>query len=269
AVAAGASLPDSVELTSNAWRWFVEENGLAPFLSETLDDASLDLRRKAERVRARLLGARLDPATEAGRAIAAAASSCPCLVVGDDATVKADDAREALTAAREVWAASWGPGPLGARLRAGRGADYSGRLRFSKAEKADVSGLLFSRDPGSGRRRVLVEAAPGGIETLLAGGGDADRWTLEPRSGRTLDFIPGAADGNPRLSPERLAKLARLARALDAWRGAGVEVAFSFVGDRLYVHHARPLEAPRPIRPATDPFSPRPAPEALNVKPAR
>ncbi|MFI5345276.1 MAG: hypothetical protein ACHQ51_02765, partial [Elusimicrobiota bacterium] len=269
AAAAGASRPEAAELTSNAWRWFVEENNLSEFLARTLDDASLGLRRKSERIRARLLQSRLGADTEAGRAVAAAAASCPCLVVGEDATLTAGDARGALSAVLETWAASWGPGPLGARLRAGRGADYAGKIRFTRAAKADVSGLLFSRDPGSGRRRVLVEAATGGVEELLSGGADADRWTLEPRTGRTLEFVPASADGKPRLSPERLAALSRLARALDAWRGGGVEAAFSFSGDKLFVHHARPLEAPRPPRPLTDPFSPRPAPEALNVKPAR
>ena len=116
---------------------------------------------------------------------------------------------------------------------------------------------------------MLVEASPGGIEALLAGGADSDRWTLEPHSGRALEITPTSAGGKPRLSPEQLARLSRLARALDAWRGGGVEAAFSFSGDKLFVHHARSLEAPRPPRPLIDPFSPRPAPEALNVKPAR
>jgi len=269
AAAAGASRPEAVELHGDAWRWFVTENGLGEFLARTLDDASLGLRRKSERVRERIMSGHLGADTEAGRAIVAAAAACPCLVVGDDATFPAADARGALAAAREAWAASWGPGPLGARLRAGRGASYDGRLRFTRAEKADVSGLLFSRDPGSGRRRVLVEAAPGGIEGVLAGDAAPDRWALEPRSGRTLEFSPASADGTPRLTPERLAKLARLARALDAWRGGGVEAAFSFSGERLFVHHARPLEAPRPPRPLSDPFSPRPSAEELSVKPVR
>ena len=267
--AAGASRPESVEASADAWRRFSDENGLTEFLARTLDDASLGLRRKSERIRERVLAGRLGPDTEAGRAIAAAAAFCPCLVVGEDATLKAADAREALDAAREAWAASWGPGPLGARLRAGAGGAYSGKLRFTRAAAADVSGLLFSRDPGSGRRRVLVEAAPGTVDSLLSGGADPDRWSLDPATGRALEFVPAAPDGKARLSPEKLARLARLARALDAWRGGGVEAAFSFSGDKLFVHHARPLEPPQPPRPLDDPFSPRPAPEALNVKPAR
>lgn len=269
AAAAGAARAEASPLRAEAWKLFVAENGLGEFLSSTLDDASLGLRRKSERVRARILEGRLDEATDSGRWVVTAASSCPCLVVGEDATVPAKDAREALTAVREAWAASWGPGPLGARLRAGRAAVYDGTIRFAQAPKADVSGLLFSRDPGSGRRRVLVEAAPGGVSELLTGGASADRYALEPRSGRALEAVAAAADGKLILSPERLKRLARLARGLDAWRGGAIEAAFSFNGDRLQVTSSRPLEAPRPLQPLSDPFSPRPAPEALSVKPVR
>ena len=268
AAAAGAARAESSPLRAETWKIFVAENGLGDFLAQTVDDASLGLRRKAERIRARILESGLSDATDAGRAILAAAS-CPCLVVGEDATVPAKDSREALAAVREAWAASWGPGPLGARLRAGRAAAYDGTIRFAQAPKAELSGLLFSRDPGSGRRRVLVEAAVGGIPELLEGGAAADRYALDPRSGRVLEAVPAASDGKALVSPERLRRLARLARGLDAWRGGAVEAAFSFDGEKLYVHHARPLEPPRPVSPLSDPFSPRPAPEALNVKPVR
>ncbi|MFI5363168.1 MAG: hypothetical protein ACHQ49_14470, partial [Elusimicrobiota bacterium] len=268
AAAAGASRTDSSPLRVETWSVFLGENGLKEFLASTVDDASLGLRRKSERIRARILEGRLSESTDAGRAVLAAAS-CPCLVAGEDATIPAADSREALGAVREAWAASWEPGPLGARLRAGRGAAYDGAIRFAKSSKADVSGLVFSRDPGSGRRRVLVEAAPGDVAGILSGGAAADRYALEPGSGRVLESLPASADGRPLLSGDRLKRVARLARALDAWRGGGIEAAFSFDGDRLHVSHARPLESPRPPRPLNDPLSPRPAPEALNVKPAR
>ncbi|HEX4048357.1 MAG TPA: hypothetical protein VH309_11010, partial [Elusimicrobiota bacterium] len=269
AAAAGAARIESSPLRPEAWRIFVAENGLGEYLERAAGDASLGLRLKSERIRARIREGRLDESTDAGRAVLSAAASCPCLVVGDDATLPAADGREAAAAVREAWAASWGPGPLGARLRAGRGTSYDGLIRFEKAPKADVSGLLFSRDPGSGRRRILVSAAPGGAAELLSGGAAADRYALESRSGRALEVVPSAADGRPILSAERLKRLARLARALDAWRGGGIEAAFSFDGDKLYVHHARPLALPPPPRPWSEPLSSAPAPEALSVKPVR
>ncbi len=229
--AAGADRSDSVELPAGAWGRFVSDNGLAEFLAATLDDASLGLRRKSERVRERILAARLDPASGAGRAAVVAATG-PVLVVGEDAALEAAPL-DILAKVREVWAASWAPGPLGARLRAGRGSDYEGRVRVVKVVAAEVSGLAFSRDPGSGLRgRIIVET-----ETAL--------------------------------SSARRKRLTRLVRALDAWRGTGVEVAFSFAGGKLLVHSARALEVPAPPRPVLDPFSPRPRAQALPVKNAR
>ncbi|UPT72739.1 MAG: PEP/pyruvate-binding domain-containing protein [Elusimicrobiota bacterium] len=159
-----------------------------------------------------------------------------------------------------------GAGALGARLRAGRALAYDGRVRVEKIAAADVSGVAFSRDPGSGRReRVLVEASAGGLDA--PDGAAFEAYALDRRTGREL--VPRAGGGaSPLLSAERLARVAKLARALDSWKGSGVEVAFSFAGPRLLVHHARALEAPRPIVPLADPFAPRvEADQFLNVRP--
>ena len=171
----------------------------------------------------------------AGRRIIAATAACPCLIVGDDATLKAADSRAAFAAVREAWATSWGPGPFSARLRAGKGREFSGILRVVKEKKVDLRGVAFSRDPGSGRRRLQIE-----LEGQNAG-----------------------------LSAEQRARVTRVVRALDAWRAGGVEVAFAFSGRELTIFHARALEASRPLQPITDPFSSRPAPQALNVKSVR
>jgi hypothetical protein len=215
-----------------------------------------------------VLSANLEPNSEAGRALQAAAAACPCLVSGADASLPAADARAALGAARAVWAASWDPGPLGVRLRAGRAVEVDGRLRFERAGGAEVTGLVFSRDPASARRgRALVEAAAGASDALLDGAAAADRYDLDAASGRTREAV--LAGARPVLSPERLRRVARLARALDAWRGGGVEAAFAISGGKLLVLHVRPLEPPRPLEPLRDPLGPAPAAEALSVKSVR
>jgi hypothetical protein len=255
--AAGADRPAGVELPSGFWSAFVDANGLRDWLSSTVDDASLGLRRKSERIRERILAGRLGPV---------AAVSGPSLIVAEDAALQAYGSSDAAFKIKEAWAASWGPGPLGERLRAGRALAYAGRVRVEKIADADASGTAFSRDPGSGRReRVFVEAAAGSIDAFLEDVVRVEAYTLDRRSGRELS--PRTGSDAALLSPDRLARVARLARALDAWKGAGVEVAFSFSGPRLLVHHARALEVPRPILPLTDPFAPRPEAGYLNIKP--
>lgn len=257
ALAGGADRPEGVDLPPGAWARFVESNGLAEWLERTLDDASLGLRRKSERIRERIASGRLGPVDMLVG---------PSLIVGEDAALKADGPLDAAQRVKEVWAASWGPGPLGARQRAGRGLAYDGRVRVEKIVPADASGLAFSRDPGSGRReRVFVEAAAGSLDGLLSGDAATESYSLDRATGRELSPRTGAATAV--LSSERLARVARLARALDAWKGAGVEVAFSFSGSRLIAHHARALEPPRPVIPLNDPFAPRPDASYLDIKP--
>lgn len=255
----GADAPDATALSDGLWRRFVDDNGLSEWLSRTVDDASLGLRRKSERIRERVLAGRLSPVAEA---------SGPVLVVGEDAALKADGPSDAAARLKEVWAASWGPGPLGARLRAGRALAFDGKARVEKLTKSDAAGVLFSRDPGSGRReRVLVEASAAPLEAVLSGDAETSSYALDRATGRAV--APKTGSGAD-LSPERLERLAKAARALDAWKGAGVEAAFSFSGDKLFIHHARAIEAPKPITPLNDPFAPRvEADQSLNVRGVR
>lgn len=256
AAAAGADGPEGVELPAGSWDRFVESNGLAEWLARTLDDSSLGLRRKSERIRERIV---------AGRLASVDGVSGPVMIVGEDAALKAEGAADAPRRVKEAWAASWTPGPLGARQRAGRGLAYDGRVRVEKILPADASGIVFSRDPGSGRReRLLVEAAPGPLDGILSGGAETESYALDRATGREL--APRSGGAAPLLPPERLARVARLARALDAWKGSGVEIAFSFSGTRLIAHTARSLEAPRPVLPLNDPFAPRPEAGFLNIR---
>jgi phosphohistidine swiveling domain-containing protein len=265
AASGGADRPEGAELPEKSWERFAESNGLTDWLARTLDDSSLGLRRKSDRIRERIAAAKLDPASPAGSAARALAAG-PVLVVGEDAALKAAGPADVLERVKEVWAASWTPGPLGARQRAGRGLAYEGRVRIEKLAAADASGLVFSRDPGSGRReRLIVEAAPGSLDAILDGDAPTESYALDRRTGREL--APRSGSAASVLSAERLARVARLARALDAWKGGGVEVAFSFTGERLIAHHARSLEPPRPVLPLNDPFAPRPDAEFLNIRP--
>ncbi len=265
AAAGGADRPEGVELPENAWKRFVESNDLAQWLARTLDDASLGLRRKSERIRERILAARLDSSSPAA-AVALAAAAQGGLVLGEDAALKASGPADVLNRVKEAWAASWTPGPLGARQRAGRGLAYDGRVRIEKITTAEVSGVIFSRDPGSGRReRLFVEAAPGSLEAIVAGDVETASYVLDRRTGR--EAAPRSGSAAAALSADRLARVARLARALDSWKGAGVEVAFSFSGGRLIAHYAHAIEPPRPVLPLNDPFAPRPDAQFLNIKP--
>ena len=211
------------------------------------------------------MAGKFDSSSPAGVAALTAATGS-VLIVGEDVALKASGAADVLERIKEVWAASWMPGPLGARLRAGHALAYDGRVRIEKILPAAASGLAFSRDPGSGRReRLFVEAALGTLEGILAGDAETESYALDRRSGR--EAAPRSGLATAVLSDSQLVRVARLARGLDAWRGAGIEVAFSFVGGRLIAHTARLLDSPRPALALNDPFALRPDAQFLNIKP--
>ncbi len=220
----------------------------------------IGLRRKSERVRARVLegaaGAGLD-----GRGLRAGRRRGGLLPVPRRRArtrrfrPRADAARRRWRRAREAWAASWGPGPLGAGACArGRGGGSTrGRLRFTRAPKAERLGPGLLARPRLGTAwRVLVEAAPGGIEGLLAGGAAADRWALgaalgahawsagRPRRRRTAGRLLFRRSGLKSLARAGPGAPGRAARR----RGRGG--LFATTARKLYIHHARPLEAPAP-----------------------
>ncbi len=260
----GAEGPQGVDLPADTWEHFVASNDLGDWLARELDDASLGLRRKSVRIQERILTAKFDASSPAG-ATAFSAAVGGALVIGEDLALKAAGP-DVCDRVKEVWAVSWAPGPLGARQRAKRGGTYAGRVRIEKIVPADASGRVFSRDLGSGRReRVFVEVAAGSLDIILAGDAETQAYTLDRSSGRELAPRSGAA-GNG-VSAERLARVARLARAFDAWKGAGVEVVFSFAGGRLIAHHARVLSTPRAIIAFNDSFAPRVEAQFLNIKP--
>lgn len=265
--AAGADEAEGGELPADAWPRFVADNDLGAWLRSVVSDASTGLRLKSERIRARVLAGRLDSTSPAAAAAMTAAGTGSGLVIGDDGTSRYSGPAELLDKVKESWAASWAPGPLGARLRAGRALEVSGRLRVERVAAADASGILFTRDPSSGRRgRALALAAAEGLDAVLSGRAAVESYAFERASGRPL---PGSPAGGA-LSGERLARLARLARALDAWSATGVEAGFAFSGPRLRVFHARPLEAPAAIViPAAESLSPRPEPTIPGVRAVR
>jgi hypothetical protein len=183
AASAGASQAQAVEIGPQAWKKFMADNGLASYFTQTIDDASLGIRRKSERLREKITSGSLTLGSAAGQDILPAASQCPCLVIGEDATENAEDATTLLAAIRRVWATSWTPGPLGARLRAGRRYEFDSRIRVVKRISADVSGFLYSRDPGSAVRRVSIDTVAGDVKILLEGSEKSQRYSVDGLSG--------------------------------------------------------------------------------------
>jgi hypothetical protein len=140
----------------------------------------------------------------------------------------------------------------------------------------EVSGTLWTRDPGSGSgARWTAEAVYG---EGGPGEGAADQYVFDPLSGTEVlpalladkreklawdagrkalvkASIPPGLSLLSCLSAERLKKLARAGRALDAYFGGGLEVSFAFQGERLLITGLRTLDEPKAVKAAAEPFA--------------
>jgi pyruvate, water dikinase len=160
---------------------------------------------------------------------------------------------------------------------------YRGRLRLPREPKmavvvqelvdADTAGVLFSRNPITGSDELVIEAAWGLGESVVAGLVTPDRFRLT-RDGAVVERIAGFKDVAVRIDPEggtresevpdrlarmlclddrQLAALHALTLRCDEVFGGSHDLEWAFAGERLYLLQRRTLTAiPSPAFAAAD-----------------
>jgi pyruvate,water dikinase len=127
---------------------------------------------------------------------------------------------------------------------------------------ADVSAVVFSADPVSGDREVVVVNASWGLGESIVGGtvspdayqvrkadlqvverriADKERMTVLVPGGTGEVGVPRFLRTQPALDEAQLAELARLALALEAYWGWPVDAECAFKGGELYLLQCRPI----------------------------
>ncbi|MFG0336160.1 MAG: PEP-utilizing enzyme, partial [Maioricimonas sp. JB049] len=105
---------------------------------------------------------------------------------------------------------------------------------------ADVSGVLFTRDPrDDSAEHMLLELVDGAGDAMLAGEQEPIRLRLERETGRVLD-PGGSGSGLPQALPmETLCRLARDARRLEEAHPGPVDIEFGVAGNQLSYFQVR------------------------------
>ncbi|MBN1261125.1 MAG: PEP/pyruvate-binding domain-containing protein [Anaerolineae bacterium] len=127
---------------------------------------------------------------------------------------------------------------------------------------ADVSAVVFSADPCTGRRdRIVINATWGLGESLVGGSvtpdlyvvrkhdlhilhrapGDKARMTVADSDGTREVAVPGCMRKELSLSDVQIRKLARLAQTLEQSEGWPVDLECAFQGAQLYLLQCRPI----------------------------
>ncbi|WP_197443859.1 PEP/pyruvate-binding domain-containing protein [Maioricimonas rarisocia] len=110
---------------------------------------------------------------------------------------------------------------------------------------ADVSGVLFTRDPrDASAGHMLLELVDGAGDAMLAGEQEPTRLRLERESGRVLDDHETVSATAERLSTEQLRELARDAGRLEEAYSGPVDIEFGIAGGQFsyfQVRSAKPV----------------------------
>jgi len=288
--AAGFPVPGGYVVTTAAFRLFLDHAGLQP--PAAVADAPLD-EELLGRLRERVLAASLPPALEQALAerhraqfgedgaVAVRSSGSfedleGASFAGQYETLLDVRGLAALqTALRRCWASLFTPRVLGyASKQAGGAAELLLAVLVQELVPAEVSGVLFTVNPVTGREEeTLVEAVYGLGETLVAGRGGADRYVVDSETGALLRqeladkqrwLVPGRAASRtgeepaspsgtheealppelasrPTLQADQLRQLAALGQDLQVHFGLPLDVEWALSQGQLQLLQARPI----------------------------
>jgi pyruvate,water dikinase len=124
--------------------------------------------------------------------------------------------------------------------------------------RAEVAGVLFTRDPlDPTGRQMLVEASWGLGESVVSGRVTPDRYHLDRATGKCLDRhiaaktvqvtldgeqpVPAERQGTPCLNDDRLAELADWGRRVEALFGEPRDIEWALEEGRIWLLQARPI----------------------------
>ena len=181
--------------------------------------------------------------------------------------------QQVIAAVLAVWDSARSPSALAYRERLRLPREPKMAVVVQELVDADTAGVLFSRNPITGSEELVIEAAWGLGEAVVAGLLTPDRFRLK-RDGAVVERIAGFKDVAIRIDPEggtreievpdrlarmlclddrQLAALHALTLRCDKVFGGSHDLEWAFAGERLYLLQRRTLTAiPNPALAAAD-----------------
>ncbi|MFN2556938.1 MAG: PEP/pyruvate-binding domain-containing protein [Nitriliruptorales bacterium] len=264
---AGFPVPAGFVVTTAAYERFVARNGLqnrdavpevfegAPIPSEVereLLAAYRDLGEGPVAVRSSATAEDLPEASFAGQ---------------QDTFLNVVGAQALMAAVRGCWASLWTGRAIAYRRRLGIDhACVSMAVVVQRMVAAEAAGVMFTADPVSGAREVVViDASPGLGEAVAAGLVTPDRLVVHKRSGRVKERQHGRREVVVRARPEGgtetvtgpaeaemaglpVRRLVGLGRAIERHFGVPQDIEWAWDGHDVFILQARPVTAlPAPV----------------------
>nr|WP_206079979.1 PEP/pyruvate-binding domain-containing protein [Propioniciclava coleopterorum] len=274
-VSAGFPVPDGFIITTAAYDHYVAATGIADRLAAAPDGAA-----------ARAL---FEPPMPAGLAeeISAAHRALGEGPVAVRSSATAEDLAEAsfagqqdtylnisgeaalLDAVRRCWASLWTDRAVAYRSRAGVDGDVRLAVVVQRLVDAEAAGIMFTANPGNGRRDETVLNAAFGLGEAVVGGevtpdefvvaadavtsrttGDKRVHTVREAQGTATRELPEADRGRRVLTDAQAVALARLGRRIEAHFGAPQDIEWVLADGAFQIVQSRPVTAlPEPVGP--------------------
>ncbi|HWQ45899.1 MAG TPA: PEP/pyruvate-binding domain-containing protein, partial [Longilinea sp.] len=182
-----------------------------------------------------------------------------------------------LEAVVNCWASLWTARAIGYRARQGISQNnISLAVVVQQMVQSEVSGVLFTANPLTGKRQETVIDATFGLgEALVSGQVEPDHYVINPSSGRILSkdlgskavVIHGKSGGGTNttrqeagelqaLPDEQIMALARLGQQAEAYFGSPQDVEWAWAENRMFVVQSRPITSlyPLPLGVSQDDF---------------
>ncbi|MBI4410816.1 MAG: phosphoenolpyruvate synthase, partial [Gemmatimonadetes bacterium] len=287
-VRAGLPVPPGFILTTVAYRRFVAANRLQESILRTARAAPADdpgaLAAATTKIRAGFAAGQLP--SEIGDAVRAgyAALGHPPVAVRSSATTEdlpelsfagqqdtllnVMEERALLAAVVQCWSSLWTARAIG--YRAQHGIDHAGAelaVVVQEMVPSDVSGVLFTANPLTGKRTETVIDATWGLgEALVGGKVEPDHYVVDDVAsrvlerkigGKALSIRPSAAGGTltlaeapaekPALPEDAVLELARLGARVAELFGVPQDIEWARAGGRSYLLQSRPITSLFPL----------------------
>jgi rifampicin phosphotransferase len=245
--------PDALEKVSDLIRTRFRQTEIPAEMAAAICDVYVELGRPPVAVRSSATAEDLPDLSFAGQ------QDTFLNIIGEEAL---------LHAVRECWSSLWTARAIGYRSR--NAIDHAGvalAVVVQEMVQSEVSGVLFTADPLSGRRTETVIDATWGLgEALVSGLVEPDHYVVQTETGRILEKRLGAkatvirgvagggtitesagAAGDQALPDEAIQELARLGKAVADEYAAPQDIEWAFTSGRLYLLQSRPITSLYPL----------------------
>jgi pyruvate,water dikinase len=285
---AGFSVPPGFIIMTRAYRDYVSGNRLEDWVLETACAARIDnpasLEAASAAIRARFASATMTPTVVDAIRTAYAALGRPPVAVRSSATTEdlpdlsfagqqdtmlnvVGDAA-LMRAVVQCWSSLWTARAIGYRARNGVTHDAAAlAVVIQQMVASEVSGVLFTANPLSGKRsETVIDATFGLGEPLVSGRVEPDHYIVDESAGRVLERRIGAkslsvraradggtvealedAPGRAALTESEILELASLGRRVATLFDAPQDIEWARAAGRFHVLQARPITSLFPL----------------------